>query len=350
MTVTVTKPQATLRELLAALKKKTGLFGEQVMRAETASDFYSVIGDNRNVLINGSMDIWQRATSWGADQNDVYTADRWHFQRYAANGVNISRQSATDIGFNYCLRIGRASGNTDTTSYFLNQPVEGLNSARCLGKYVTFSYWIRTGSAHQPGTNFSSAICWHTNASYPNDGMYYTNFRQAAGSSGSVELNLVNKVGTVWKRFEQTAFIPANAIQVGVAFGSGGNGTATSNDYFEVTGLQLEIGTAATPFEYRQFGQELALCQRYYYADAVYLQAYQISGQDYSILVKHPTTMRTSPTLTFATAAISVNVSAFNASNLPATSDTVKGFRPYIRASSSGLVEYNATYTANAEL
>ena len=60
MTVTITKPQATLRELLAGLKKRTGLFGEQIIRAENAADFYNVIGQNRNRIINGAMQIDQR--------------------------------------------------------------------------------------------------------------------------------------------------------------------------------------------------------------------------------------------------------------------------------------------------
>lgn len=307
MTVTITKPQATLRELLAGLKKRTGLFGEQIIRSETATDFYSVIGNNRNVLINGSMDIWQRGTSWaGGSDNDIYTADRWHFQRYAANGISITQQSATDIGFNYCLRIGRTSGNTDTTAYYLNQPVEGLNSKRCLGKWVTFSFWIRTGSEHKPGDYFKSSICYHINASYPNDGMYYSNFRQASGSSAQFDVDLRNKAGTTWKRFEQTAFIPANAVQVGVAIGSAGNGTATSNDYFEVTGLQLEIGTTATPFEYRQVGQELALCQRYFQVDKaianynVFGTGTTYTGSYNEVYKQFLQEMRTSPTITFS--------------------------------------------------
>ena len=235
------------------------------MRAETATDLYNVIGQNRNILINGSMDVWQRGTAWtSGNDNDLYTADRWHFQRYAANSASISRQSATDNAFNYCIRVGRATGNTGSTGYYINQPVEGLNSKRCLGKWVTFSYWIRTGSAHQPGDYFVSSIVYHTDGAYQNDGMYYTNFRSAAPSSVASDLNILGKVGTVWKRFEQTTYIPAGAVQVGVAFGSAGSGTATSNDYFEVTGVQLEIGNVATPFEHRSFGAELELCQRYF--------------------------------------------------------------------------------------
>jgi len=265
MTVTVTKSKFNLRDTLNSLKKQTGLVGEQVMRAETATEFYNVVGQNRNILINGSVDIWQRGTAWtGGSDNDLYTADRWHFQRYAANSASISRQSALDNAFNYCIRVGRATGDTGSTAYYINQPVEGLNSKRCLGKWVTFSYWIRTGSAHQPGTYFTSSIVYHTDAAYQNDGMYYNNFRSAAPSSVSSDLNLLGKVGTVWKRFEQITYIPTGAVQVGVAIGSAGHGTATSNDYFEITGLQLEIGNVATPFEHRLFGAELALCHRYY--------------------------------------------------------------------------------------
>ena len=305
MTVTITKPKFNLRDTLNSLKKKTGLFGEQIMRAETATDLYNVIGQNRNILINGSMDVWQRGTAWtsGSD-NDLYTADRWHFQRYAANSASISRQSATDNAFNYCIRVGRATGDTGSTGYYLNQPVEGLNSKRCLGKWVTFSYWIRTGSAHQPSDYFASSIVYHTDAAYQNDGMYYNNFRSAAPSSVASDLNLLGKVGTVWKRFEQTTYIPAGAVQVGVSVQSAGNGTATSNDYFEVTGLQLEIGNVATPFEHRSFGAELALCQRYYWRNSgssgngyvAFGAGGFISSTNFSAFVSYPVPMRATPT------------------------------------------------------
>jgi hypothetical protein len=259
MTVIVRKPAINIREELSSLKKPTGVFGEQLMRSNTADEFYNVTGVSRNILINGGMEIWQRATSWADGSNDIYTADRWHFQRYAANGIELSRQSALDIGFNYCLRVARASGDAATTSYFINQPVEGLDSKKCRGKYVTFSFWVRSGVNHT-ATSFKSGIVIHSNVNFQNDGMFYQNFRNAA--SGEISIVDIPR-NTSWKRIQQTVYVPTDIVQIGVAVYSDAIGTTAANDYFEVTGLQLEIGQVATPFEHRSQAQELALCQRY---------------------------------------------------------------------------------------
>lgn len=266
MTVNVTKPAINVREKLAELDKPSGLTGEQVLRAETLSDVYSVLGTSRNMLINGSFDVWQRGTSWtSGGHNDIYTADRWHMQRYAANNVSVTKQAgAQGAPFPSCLRIGRLSGDTATTAYYLNQPIEQVNCFAARGKWVTLSFWVRVGAGfHINGQYFNSNICWHSNSSYPNDGMYYQNFRNA-GSTSVSELDLKDKATTQWKRFEHSAYIPEGAIQLGVAFGAAGGGTAGTDDYFEVTGVQLEIGRGATPFEHRSIAHETALCQRYY--------------------------------------------------------------------------------------
>jgi hypothetical protein len=300
MTVIVRKPAINIREELSSLKKPTGIFGEQLMRSNTADEFYNVTGVSRNILINGGMDIWQRATSWGDGNNDIYTADRWHFQRYAANGIELSRQSALDIGFNYCLRIARASGDAATTSYFINQPVEGLDSKKCRGKYVTFSFWVRSGVNHT-ATAFKSSIVVHSNVSYQNDGMFYQNFRNAAsGEISSVDIPR----NTSWKRIQQTAYVPTDIVQIGVAVYSDAIGTTAANDYFEVTGLQLEIGSVATPFEHRSQAQELALCQRY----GLRIEQQQNTGGTSSTTDRtntrftFPVTMRATPTASFITA------------------------------------------------
>jgi hypothetical protein len=267
MPVTVSKPAFNLREALNSLRRKMGIKGAELLRASNVDDVYSAIGTNKNVLINGSMDIWQRGVSWSNDENDGYFADRWHIQRYAANGMQISRQPVgATAPFNYCLRLGRVSGNSAETTYYLNQPVESVNSKRLAGKHATFSFYIRAGSSFKPGFYFKCGVIWHQNGSYPNDGMYYQNFRNVGGHAVSeLDLSQITLSTSNWTRVQTTVYIPADVVQVGVYIGSAGVGTASnSNDYFEVTGLQLEEGAVATPFEYRQIPEELALCQRYF--------------------------------------------------------------------------------------
>jgi hypothetical protein len=83
----------------------------------------------------------------------------------------------------------------------------------------------------------------------------------------------------------------------------------TSGATFDITGIQLEVGDTATPFEHRSYGDELAKCQRYYYeldsvsANGSYtsliLTRYTDASNNYSAVVRHPTVMRTGPTISF---------------------------------------------------
>jgi len=316
MTVTVTKPQATLRELLAGLKKRTGLFGEQLMRANTSGDFYSIIGNNRNLLINGDMRVQQRGSSFSNVSS--YTADRW----FVGNPSTMSASIVFETSISrYVLSM------TTPTAWGSFQKIENIN--------------VRHLKATDPLT--ASVLCNKPQAQF------------AIGTTSSSSTNYpTTGVPELGGYYRHTVTIQLTPTQISEIAG-GAHVYFEVNPYnytgdFRFTEAQFEVSPVRTPFEQRQFGQELTLCQRYYYADAVYMQAYQLSGQDYTVLIKHPTTMRASPTLTFATAAISVNVSSFQVAVVPAVNDTTKGFRPYVRATASGLVEYNATYTANAEL
>ena len=213
---------------------------------------------NRNLIINGAMQVAQRGTSFSVPSN--YTLDRWKVLRYLYGNYTVSQQDTGGLaGFNKCLRVQRNSGTSDTTEIAVNQPIEGFNSKHLAGKTVTLSFWARVGSdyAGQAGY-FISAIAYTTNTS--DIGMYYDNFY-----SNGTALRQVNTPSTNWTYYTMTVDIPSSANQIGVAISTQSwAGTAGANDYYEITGVQLEVGDTATPFEHRSYGQELALCQRYY--------------------------------------------------------------------------------------
>ena len=213
---------------------------------------------NRNLIINGAMQVAQRGTSLSVPQN--YTLDRWKSLRYLYGNYTVSQQDTGGLsGFSKCIRVQRNSGTSETTEISINQPIEGLNSKHIAGKVVTLSFWARVGSdyAGQAG-HFTSSVAYTTNGS--DIGMYYDNFY-----SNGTALRQVNTPSTSWTYYTMTVTIPSSANQVGVALStSSWTGTAGANDYYEITGVQLEVGDTATPFEHRSIGQELALCQRYY--------------------------------------------------------------------------------------
>lgn len=217
----------------------------------TANGYYSP-----NYIINGGMDIWQRGTSVAISAASMaYTADRWMAWTGPGMATTVSRQVGP-TGIQYCARVQRNSGNTATSDYNFSQPVETINSIPLAGKTVTYSFWLRVGA------NFSaSSIQAQLLSGTGTDQNLYVGFTGSANvASSSITPT------TSWQRFSLTGIVSSSATQLGVAFKVFGVGTAGANDYFEVTGVQLEEGTVATPFRRNanSIQGELAACQRYF--------------------------------------------------------------------------------------
>lgn len=244
MTVTVSKPQLNLREELSALKKKTGIKGEELLRSNTVADAYAVLNPVmfRNLLINGSFDIWQRGTSFSGG---VYTADRWGC---AGSGMSAIRVTNDCPGSTSPYAIQTTSESSGYGQMY--QRIEGVYSTA--GKQLTFSFW---GKSSQVGT-FRTAI-----------------FRDfgVGGSAQQVVIDaafLSFTAANVWQYFTFTVLVPTlSGKTVGansfVQIGMGGEGTSTSGRTFTWSDAQAEIGNIATPFERRPYGVELSLCHRY---------------------------------------------------------------------------------------
>jgi hypothetical protein len=215
----------------------------------------------KNFIINGGFDIWQRGTSVAAG-NGVYTADRWATFTDSESRT-VSRQVTGDStnlpNIQYCARMQRPASNTGTGRVIIGSGLETANSIPLINKPVTLSFYARAGA------NFSSSA----------NGLFVylqygtgTDQNVFVGFTGNTNLLVETKtLTTTWQRFSITATFPTNANQIGYQFGYTPTGTAGAADYFEITGVQLEIGSLATPFS-RAAGNiqgELATCQRYYY-------------------------------------------------------------------------------------
>ena len=249
-----------------------------------------------NSLINGGADIWQRGTSFASGGGlSVYTADRWHFYRSSNSaGATLSRQASGLTGFQYAIRIQRNSGNTNTDSMGLRYTLESADSYRLAGKTVTLSFYLRKGADYS-GTNFVPYIASGTGTDQP---VYaFTSFTTVATTT------IVPT--TSWVRYSVTGTVASNATEVGLEMFSYASGTAGTNDYVDITGLQLEIGSVPTPFV-RSAGTiqgELAACQRYYErfssATSGYLELGQSVGRgngQIDFLLRFATTKRVTPT------------------------------------------------------
>ena len=193
----------------------------------------------RNRLINGAMGIWQRGTSWTSPAYLTYTADRWFV---GGNGTtSLSRSTDVPAGYQYSL------STTGTTTQAIGQRIEAVNCQDLVGQSVTLSFWLKQSVG--AGT---AAIT--IQAYFPTASDNYTSITQI-GSTQSITST------SSWAQYSVTfSSLPsgvANGLEIFIVSAS------SSSTTFLTTGVQLEKGPTATTFDYRPYGTELALCQRY---------------------------------------------------------------------------------------
>jgi len=217
----------------------------------------------KNAIINGGMDIWQRGTSFSlaASTGTTYTADRWCTQSGANQAITISRQATADTtnlpNIQYCLRYQRNSGQTGIGIFSLLNNLETANSISFTGKQVTVSFYARAGA------NYSSAGSILSFSLITGTGTDQNAFAGFTGQAPAIGQS--SMLTTTWQRFSYSATLATSVTQLALDFAYTPVGTAGANDYFEVTGVQLELGSVATTFS-RAGGTlqgELANCQRY---------------------------------------------------------------------------------------
>ena len=222
----------------------------------------------RNALINVDMRINQRGTSTNlASLTAVATAtpgsfvtDRWNVYRPGfVAGASIGQGTGmvyadlpfSEAGIATYARVGRTAANAATTAIYCDYNMESQDSYRLVGKTVTLSFYYRTG------TNFSDNFLTATLHSGT-----ATDAALRSGTFASFATTAVAKSSS-WARATVTGTVPTSAAQVCLRFSYTPVGTAGNADHFDVTGVQLELGSVATPFEVRPYSVELATCQRY---------------------------------------------------------------------------------------
>ena len=248
------------------------------------------IAGNRNRIINGDMRIWQRGTTFTNVPNGTYCADRFSL---SLNGINLTITQSTDVPnaqFKYSLQAVPASSATATEAV-IRQWVEQQNIYDFAGQLVTTSAWVKC-SKSQVKIRLGS---W--NATGGGDSSQTINVTANTWTKISYTHNSYSSV-TAW------GGTPVDSgAYVDVGFNDGA--TLTPSDYILITGVQVEPGTVATPFERRSYGQELALCQRYYFrlvnntgASANILSTFQAitAGSAQGKLLDLPVPMRSTPT------------------------------------------------------
>ena len=246
----------------------------------------------KNAVINGAFDIWQRGTTFTNPGANTYGPDRWTIGDNT--GCVYTRQSTdAPTGFQYFARAFRTAATTSTTNINFVQSIDTSTSIPFAGKTVTFSLYLRKG-ANGPST-INIALVGGTNT----DGSLW-----AGGGNGGTIAGAAQTITTTWTRYTFTGTVPSNTTQLFVWAYYAATGTAPANEYFDITGVQLEAGSVATPFS-RAAGTiqgELAACQRYYWragGDTAYQTLASgciVEGSAVLMALANPVPMRTTPT------------------------------------------------------
>jgi len=280
MTVRVEKPSINVREKLAELDKPTGIAGEAMLRAETPQEQFNLIGAGRkNFIQNGAMGVSQRGTSFALTANN-YTLDRWRSTvdgTFADLDLTVSQSTDAPEGFQKSLKVEvvTAEGTVSTEGYAVEQRVEAqnlymLDYGTSNAKSLTLSFWVKSAVAGKYGINLRAhdgGDGYHTSYTInaADTWEYKTVYIKGNTLSGAAIVN-DNGIG-LWIRWYLINGSTSSTVDQWTT-GSSSSPTgcadwnASGNDWY-ITGVQLELGKVATPFEHRSYGEELALCQRY---------------------------------------------------------------------------------------
>jgi len=275
----------------------------------------------RNRIINGDMRIDQRNGGASVTVNGaaVYTVDRWQAHDETDGAYTVQQSSTTPAGFvkSLLFTVTSADASLGASQYaFFTQPIEGFNVAdlgwgTANAQAITISFWVRSSLT---GTFGGTLRNGSGSRSYP--------FTYTISSANTFEYKTVTIAGDTtgtWETTNLTGIFLSFGLGVGSTFsGTAGAWTtgnflsatgatsvvATSGATFYITGVQLEAGSVATPFERRPYGTELALCQRYYWTpNPSNLFASTTStgaGITYYSDYVYPVTMRAAPTVSLS--------------------------------------------------
>ena len=282
------------------------------------------VGGRRNMLINGAMNVAQRSTSetgLGASAG-YFTLDRWKMDFNATAGrLTMSQTADGPSGFANCLKLDCTTADTSIAAgeYIMleqrleGQDVQGICKGTADAKPVTVSFYVKANGSFTFGLELSDndntrqiTKLFATTTSWVRHEITFP-----ADTSGAFDDdNARSLLATFWLHAGSTysggtlnSSSWASRTHANRAAGIGSFFSSTDNEFY-ITGVQMEIGSTATPFEHRSYGDELALCQRYFYrweSSSTYAgvgvgRAYDTSNA--VAMINTPCAMRANATLT----------------------------------------------------
>ena len=243
MTVKVSRPSIDIRGMLDELNKPSGIAGNAMLAAETPQEQFNLIGAGRkNLIINGGFQVSQRGdykSGAVAAVNNAYCIDRWNTWLVSVTATQQLQTATINGVLKNTFKI--TSTGTAAGAIGFAQRIETQDFP--IGGNITVSCWMKSNNAF---------------ARLRQNNVANTDSNSITHSGGG------NWEFMSWT-LDTTGTAPNHSsINFGAICYDAGNVAINTGDYIEVADFQLEIGSVATPFEHRSYGEELALCQRFY--------------------------------------------------------------------------------------
>ena len=280
----------------------------------------------RNMILNGAMTVWQRGTSADTATAGDYMSDRWRIGHGGLDGnVDWDQETAsTPDGFGYALKVSTDASETSLDAgdtLFIQQRFEGqdlqqLQKGTAEAKSLTVSFWVK-----------SSVASTYTVELYDNDNVRSISKSYAINTADTWEFKTLTFEGDTTGAFDNDN---AYSLQLGIWIDAGSNFTSgtfntswqantnservygttgwleSTTPTFYITGVQLEVGSVASTYEHRSYGEELALCKRYYRVLGKGLQGDVAGSTFFELSTTFDIEMRSAPDLVLLTSTPSI--------------------------------------------
>lgn len=326
---------------------------------------------NNNLLHNGAMQVAQRGTSTASiTTSGYYTADRWNMQ-VSALGTwtqSVENDAPTGSGFRKSLKMlattndasPAASDNCWIEQYLEGQDLQRIAKGTSSAQQLTLSFWVKSNATgtyivelYDADNNRQVSASYSISSSATWEQKEVTLPADVSGAldndnAGSMKVGFFLAVGSNYTSGSLNTTWASNT-NANRAVGQT-NLAATTNNYWQITGVQLEVGPVATPFEFKSYAQELRECQRYYWrgqatgtSDALSPWGAASSTTNVQVSLATPVPMRATPTSCTASSTRlwdGVTATAITAATVDASSPNMVGvnftvasgltqFRPY---------------------
>ncbi len=343
-----------------------------------AAELAALIGSqtalsNRNLMINGAMQVAQRGTSnTGVTSGGYLNVDRFKYTLNSSGTFTISQSSIAPEGFATSIGIECTTADASPNYLFIETPLEGqdlqtLKKGTSNAESITFSFYVRssktgtyqltvrdTDNSRQIGATYTidAANTWERKIiTFPGD------------TTGTLDNDNAKSMEMEWWLASGSTY---NSGAVPTAWEAQANGDraagltvnigASTSDNFYITGIQMEVGEQATPFEHRSYADELARCQRYYYQTingetSLHLNRNYNNSNKYYGQHEYPVTMRATPTLSFEDSSANITLPDIHTTSCTWSSYNRTRHQVIIQAvpgSDAGAYTYTAINSSNS--